>query len=71
MAGTNENSARAGEVVRPDTTTGVDDDTTTPIDPDEVGELATVGPAIGRLSVGLGNVAGSLLDGSGIAWHDH
>ncbi len=43
----------------------------TGLGPDEVGELATVGPAIGRLSVGLGNVAGSLLDGSGIAWHDH
>ena len=38
---------------------------------DEVGELATVGPAIGRLSIGVGNVAGSLLDSSGIAWHDH
>jgi len=39
--------------------------------PDEVGDVATVGPAIGRLSTGVGNVAGALLEGSSIAWHEH
>jgi hypothetical protein len=39
--------------------------------PDEVGEHASVGPAILRLSTGVGNVAGALLDSSGIAWHEH
>lgn len=39
--------------------------------PDEVGDLPTVGPAIGRLSTGVGNVAGALLNGSGVTWHEH
>ena len=43
----------------------------TGLGPEQVGELATVGPAIGRLSTGVGNVAGSLLSDSGIAWHEH
>lgn len=37
--------------------------------PDEVADLDTVGPALFRLSTGVGNVAGQLLADSGIAWH--
>lgn len=38
--------------------------------PEQVSDLETVGPAIGELSTGLGNVAGLLLRGSGIEFHE-
>ena len=38
---------------------------------EQVVDLATVGPAIGRLSTGVGNVAGALLNNSGIDLHPH
>lgn len=38
--------------------------------PDEVADLETVGPALFRLSNGVGNVAGQLLTDTGIAWHE-
>lgn len=41
----------------------------TGLEPDQAGDLETVGPAIGRLSVGVGNVAGQLLEGSNIDLH--
>lgn len=37
----------------------------------QVGDLATVGPAIGKLSVGIGNLAGTLLQDSTIDPHRH
>ncbi|MDJ0354825.1 hypothetical protein [Paenarthrobacter sp. PH39-S1] len=39
--------------------------------PEQVGDLSTVGPAIGRLSIGVGNVAAALLNDSGIELHQH
>ncbi|MEX5265893.1 hypothetical protein RF640_17900 [Kocuria sp. CPCC 205231] len=39
--------------------------------PEQVGDLATVSPAVGQLSVGIGNVAGILLQNSAIAPHRH
>lgn len=39
--------------------------------PEQVGDLSTVGPAIGRLSIGVGNVAAALLNDSGIDLHQH
>ncbi len=43
----------------------------TGLGPEQVGDLATVGPAIGRLSTGVGNIAGALLNNSGIDIHPH
>ncbi|WP_229960287.1 hypothetical protein [Arthrobacter sp. zg-Y750] len=39
--------------------------------PEQVGDRETVGSAIQRLSTGVGNIAGLLLNDSGIAWHQH
>lgn len=38
---------------------------------EQVGDLETVGPAIGRLGVGIGNIAASLLRSSNIDSHSH
>ncbi|MBE4720121.1 hypothetical protein [Pseudarthrobacter sp. AB1] len=43
----------------------------TGLGPEQVSDLATGGPAIGRLSTGVGNVAGYLLKYSGISFHEH
>lgn len=42
----------------------------TGLGPEQVSDLETVGPAIGELSTGLGNIAGFLLLGSGIEFHE-
>lgn len=42
----------------------------TGLGPEQVSDLETVGPAIGDLSTGLGNIAGFLLHGSGIEFHE-
>lgn len=42
----------------------------TGLEPEQVSDLETVGPAIGELSTGLGNIAGFLLRGSGIEFHE-
>lgn len=43
----------------------------TGLEPDQTGDLGTVGSAIGRLSVGVGNIACQLLQGSDIDVHQH
>lgn len=43
----------------------------TGLGPEQVGDLETVGPFIGRLSTGVGNVAAVLLNDSGIDSHQH
>lgn len=42
----------------------------TGLGPEQVSDLETVGPAIRELSTGLGNIAGVLLRGSGIEFHE-
>lgn len=43
----------------------------TGLEPSQESDLATVGPAVGRLSRGVGRIAGALLRGSGIEMHSH
>ncbi|MDD1477949.1 hypothetical protein [Arthrobacter sp. H16F315] len=41
----------------------------TGLGPTQIASFQEVGPAVGRLSVGIGNIAGALLQNSGIAMH--
>lgn len=43
----------------------------TGLSPEQVGDSGIVSSAIRRLSTGVGNIAGLLLNDSGIAWHQH